>query len=115
MVHLADFRYLDNSDLAWLTRIGRDNALAIGTNFEPIEELDKELHYLPRNIEPRYVTTKHATKEIRRDFYIQSIHSPIWKSEENKILLPDKISGTMEVFIVKNRIEEKKLYTVRIK
>jgi hypothetical protein len=115
MAHLADFKYFDDSDLGWLIRIGRDNALAIGTNFEPIEESDGKLHYLPRNIEPRYVTTKHATKEIRREFYIQSIHSPIWKCEENRIVLPDKISGGMEVFMVKNRIEEKKLYTVRIK
>jgi hypothetical protein len=115
MVQLADFKYFDDSDQAWLIRIGLDNALAIGTNFEPIEESDAKLYYLPRNIEPRYVTTKHESEQRRRDIYIQSIHSPIWKEEQEIIVIPNRKLQIMETFIVQSRINEKKLYRVKIR
>ena len=110
----ADFKYIDNQNREWLLRIDRSNALSLGTGFTPIQLSDLPLHYLPRNIEPRYVIAKHPTKLIKREIYCQSINSDIWRSRQNTIPLEDYQDRTIQEFKIIKWISERKSYTVRV-
>ena len=110
----ADFKYIDNQNREWLLRTDRSNALSLGTGFTPIQLSDLPLHYLPRNVEPRYVIAKHPTRPIKREIYCQSINCDIWKGGQDIILLEDYQNRTMQQFKIIRWISEKKIYTVRV-
>jgi len=111
---LADFRYLDDRSNPWLIRIDKSNALITGTGFLPLVTIDKNLFYLPRNLEARYVTAQHPTKPITRRIYCKSITSDIWRGIIESILLIDYSSGILEQFTIKSRNEEKAKYTINL-
>jgi hypothetical protein len=111
---LADFKYFDDRGLPYLIRIDRSNALRSGTGFVPITQADLSLDYLPRNLEPRYVTARHPNRPINRSIYCQSLNSPLWLGTQTTITLIDYQDNSLQSFNIVKREFEKKSYTPKL-
>lgn len=111
---IADFKYIDNSGLAWLIRIDKSNALSPGTGFVALEQSDLILKYLPRNIDLRYVNARHPTRPITRRIYCQSITAPIWTGSQETIELIDFQDRSIQTFKIGDRIQEKPIYSAKL-
>jgi hypothetical protein len=111
---LADFKYLDDQGQAWLVRIDKSNALATGTGFVALTQADLTLHYLPRNIELRYVNCRHPTRPINRKIYCQSTSAPIWTGTTKTIVLTDYQDRTQQTFNVGKRVAENEKYRANL-
>lgn len=111
---LADFKYLDDQGQAWLVRIDKSNALATGTGFVALTQADLALNYLPRNIELRYVNTRHPTRPINRVIYCQSTSSPIWLGTHKIIVLTDYQDNSQQTFNIGKRCAENQKYRANL-
>lgn len=105
---LIDCAYTSDDGRRWLIRIDKSNALAGG--FTPILQADLSLDYLPRNLEPRYVTCKHPTRSVRRDIYIPSLTSGLWSGAITSITLTDYQDNSQQSFSVKSRNSQRAKY-----
>lgn len=111
---LSDFKYIADDGRAWLIRIDRSNALATGTGFTPLTSEDASLDYLPRNLEPRFVNCRHATRPINRKIYCANTTAPIWTGVTKTIQLTDYQDRSQQTFNVGKRTAEKQKYRVNV-
>lgn len=111
---LADFKYLDDQGEAWLVRIDKSNALATGTGFVALTQADLVLHYLPRNIELRFVNCRHATRPLNRRIYCQSTSAAIWLGTTKTITLTDYQDNSQQTFNVGKRVGENQKYRANL-
>lgn len=111
---IADFKYFDDKGNPWLIRIDKSNALTEGTGFIPLTQADMSLHYLPRNLNPRYAIALLPSKPVPRKIYCQSTDSDIWKGVITEILLIDYGTNTLAPFEVKRRVAERAKYKANL-
>lgn len=111
---LSDFKYTDDKGNPWLVRIDKSNALVSGTGFTPITIEELGLHYLPRNLELRFVICRHPNRPINRDIYCQSLQSPLWLGTTTTVQLTDYQDRSLQTFNVGQRVREKIKYFPRL-
>lgn len=111
---VADFKYFDDNGNPWLIRIDKSNALTTGTGFVALTQADLTLNYLPRNLEPRFVTCKHPTRPIKRDIYCASKAAAIWIGTQSTLTLTDFQDRSQQTFTVGKRTQEKEKYSAKI-
>ena len=107
---IADFKYTDDDGNPWLVRIDKSNALATGTGFTALTQAGLNLHYLPRNIDMRFVNCRHPSRPINRTIYCANTDAAIWKGTQKTIQLEDYQDRTMQAFNVGKRTGEVKKY-----
>lgn len=107
---ISDFKYTDDDGNSWLVRIDKSNALATGTGFVALTQADLSLHYLPRNIEMRYVNCRHPTRPINREIYCANTTAAIWVGTQKTIQLTDYQDRSLQNFNCGKRIAENQKY-----